>query len=130
MTGVPVVVCEAGIDYDWAGGAPVGIAVGVDDFSVRWTQVADLVEGTYEFTTTSDDGVRVLVDGSAVIDNWTDHAVATDSVRMSMTGGPHTVVVEYYENGGSAVAQANYSASSAPDCAEGEWTAEYFANKL
>ena len=32
------------------------------------------VTGTYTFTTTSDDGVRLYVNGQLLIDNWTDHA--------------------------------------------------------
>ena len=36
------------------------------------------VTGTYTFTTPSDDGVRLYVNGQLLIDNWTDHAVGPE----------------------------------------------------
>ena len=67
------------VDFDWASAAP-DPAVQADNFSVRWSgQVMAPVTGTYTFTTTSDDGVRLYVNGQLLIDNWTDHAVAQNS---------------------------------------------------
>ena len=54
---------DATVDFDWASGAP-DPAVQADNFSVRWSgQVKAPVTGTYTFTTTSDDGVRLYVNG-------------------------------------------------------------------
>ena len=54
---------DATVDFDWAGAAP-DPAVQADNFSVRWSgQVMAPVTGTYTFTTTSDDGVRLYVNG-------------------------------------------------------------------
>ena len=51
------------VDFDWASSAP-DPAVQADNFSVRWSgQIMAPVTGNYTFTTTSDDGVRLYVNG-------------------------------------------------------------------
>ena len=42
------------------------------------------VTGTYTFTTASDDGVRLYVNGQLLIDNWTDHGVVQNSGTASL----------------------------------------------
>ncbi len=44
-----------------------------------------------------------------MIDNWTDHAPQTNSALTTLTAGAHEVVVEYYERGGGAVAEASWA---------------------
>ena len=48
----------------------------------------------------SDDGVRVLVDGEYVINDWTSHPATNFTGGKTLTAGEHTVVVEYYQGGG------------------------------
>src|SRR5262245_52618675 len=61
------------INFNWGTGSPAS-AIGSDTFSVRWTgRVSPRYSETYRFYTTSDDGVRLWVNGQLVIDNWTDH---------------------------------------------------------
>ena len=68
LSGEPVVHDQhAHIDFNWAGGAP-HTSVSADRFSARWTRYVDVAAGIYRFTTTSDDGMRVYVDGRPVID--------------------------------------------------------------
>jgi glucose/arabinose dehydrogenase len=105
LAGAPAVIRdEADIDFDWGAGSP-GAPLGVDDFSARWTRTAEYETGTYRFTATSDDGIRVLFDGVVVIDGWFDHGATTFSVDVPVSAGQHTIVVEYYEAGGDAVAR-------------------------
>ena len=74
---------DATVDFDWASGAP-DPAVQADNFSVRWSgEVKAPVTGTYTFTTTSDDGVRLYVNGQLLIDNWTDHARGAEQRHRS-----------------------------------------------
>ena len=49
-----------------------GLGVNVDNFSARWTGQFPFTGGTYTFSSTTDDGVRVYVDGSLLIDGWHD----------------------------------------------------------
>jgi hypothetical protein len=95
---------DPAIDFDWQGGSP-DPALPADDFSVRWTRTLGFTPGTYRFHTSSDDGVRIYVDGNRVVDAWGGaHAPNTRSGEITLSSGQHTVVVEYYERGGNASA--------------------------
>ena len=100
------------INNTWGCGGPSGVGVGTDNFSVRWSQTfTGLAAGPYTLTTTSDDGIRVSVDGVTtpyVINDWTDHGATTDTATVQLAAGTHTVVVEYYEHTGDATAVFSY----------------------
>ena len=121
----PVVAsqCVGSVDYNFSGSAPPAApSVGANNYSIRFTQVAALAAGPYLFSATSDDGVRVKVDGEYVINDWTSHPATTFSGGATVTAGEHTIVVEYYQGGGSAKINATYTAG----CGAGEWKAEYY----
>ena len=61
---------------------------------------------------TGDDGIRVLVDGNPVIDGWLYQAPTTYAADVPLSEGQHTVVVEYFEHTGGAVAK--FSESKVP----------------
>ena len=60
----------------------------------------DLPPGPYTIRTISDDGIRVWMDDERIIDRWTPHESAVDTVPV--TGGKRRFKVEYYEIGGFA----------------------------
>jgi hypothetical protein len=125
LSGSPVLQrSESNLDYNWGTGSP-DAAVWADGFSARWTRYLDLTAGTYRFTATSDDGMRVYVDGVAIIAQWYDHSAQTVSVDRSLAGGHHLVVVEYYENTGDAVARFSWT----PLGTITNWRGAYFNNK-
>jgi hypothetical protein len=107
LIGAPVLVRdEANINYNWGTGAPAP-SVAADNFSVRWTgQVNVSASGDYAFNVTSDDGVRVWIDGGLLIDQWHDHAAATYSATRYLSSGGHPVIVEFYDR--SSVALINF----------------------
>jgi hypothetical protein len=82
-----------------SGGA---IAEGVprDRVAVVADAVIDLPAGAYTVRTISDDGVRVWMEDERIIDRWTPHESAIDTVPV--TGGRRRFKVEYYELGGFA----------------------------
>jgi PA14 domain len=97
--------CEAAVDYNWGLGGPTGVGVGTDNFSVRWVNTQSFTAGTHTFTATADDGIRVYLVGALVIDQWKDQSATTYTASRTVTAGNHEVKVEYYENGGDAVAK-------------------------
>ena len=96
LSGAPVLIRLEAIDAVWA--AAPGPNLPVSGFSVRWTALLQApASGSYLFQTVSNNGIRVSVDGVRVIDNWTDHARATDtSAALTLVAGQWTrIVVEY-----------------------------------
>lgn len=106
---------DATINFNWGTGTPPGTALtGPDTFSVRWTgKVQPRYTETYTFTTTSDDGVRLWVNGVNLINNWTDHAPTDNSGTIALTAGQqYDIRMDYYENGGGAVAKLQWASPS------------------
>jgi parallel beta-helix repeat protein len=56
--------------------------------------------GDYRLSVTSDDGIRVWLDGRIVIEDWSIHAPKED--KVAITGGAHKIKVEYFQNTGAA----------------------------
>jgi hypothetical protein len=106
LNGNPVLTrSESAIDYDWGTGSPSPGIVNSDFFSARWSRSIFFETATYRFTTQSDDGIRVSISGNLIIDNWTPHAIQTNSVEIALGAGTYPVVVEYFEDAGQAVAK-------------------------
>lgn len=106
LTGSPA-MCrnDSTIDFDWESGSPQAGTIPADRFSVRWTRLYDVASaGTYRIRAGSDDGVRVYVDGVLVIDYWRDRSYGESEAEAYISAGRHTVVFEFYENGGLAEA--------------------------
>ena len=101
------------INFDWGTGSPDG-SVGADAFAVRWTgQVQPRYSQTYTFYTTTDDGVRLWVNGVLLIDHWTDQGGTEWSGAVALTAGQkYDIRMDYYENGGAAAAQLRWSSPS------------------
>ncbi len=105
LSGAPTVTQnEPKIDYYWGSAAPVA-GIPADVFSVRWTKTHSYAAGSYMLTATSDDGIRVFIDGNLTLNAWTDHGATTFTAPVTLTAGSHTIVVEYYENTHDAVAK-------------------------
>jgi hypothetical protein len=125
LSGTPVVTREdANINFDWGTGSPHA-DIASDQFSARWTRYIDVTPGTYTFSATSDDGMRIWIDNVLVLDAWYDHPPQTFTFDRYMGTGHHLIKVEYYENGGLAVAKLAWRGQTAPP---GDWEAEYFNN--
>jgi hypothetical protein len=115
---------EGSPDFDWGTGSP-DPAVPADSFSVRWTRSVGFAAGTYQFLTSTDDGVRLFVDGGLVVDAWYDQKLPNTHVgEVYLAAGQHTVVVEYYEHGDKASAHAWWKKQDG----YAAWHGEYFDN--
>src|SRR5262249_16152575 len=109
LTNAVLTRTDATVNFDWGGGAP-DASVPADHFSARWTgQVQAQFTETYTFYTVSDDGVRLWVNGVQFVNNWTDHANTQNSGTIALVAGQkYDIKMEYYENGGQAVAQLSW----------------------
>ena len=121
LSGTPLMVRDDGegfLNFDWANGSPgSACGLGTDNFSARWTRSVHFEGGTYRFTVTSDDGVRLYVDGKEVLSEWKIQGPTTYDVDVALSAGYHWVIMEYYENGGYAIAKLswNKTVQSLPD---------------
>ncbi len=82
------------LNYAW-GGSP-GPGVPGDRFLTLAEGVLTISEGEYEIEVTSDDGVRVKLDGKTILDDWTYHGPKTES-RTVKLNGTHRLRVEHFE---------------------------------
>ncbi len=111
FTGSPVLTRTDGtVNFDWGDDSP-GSQVSSDYFSVKWTgQVRAPVSGTYTFTVTGDDGVRLYLNGQLVIDGWTDQYPTSYSYTTTLTAGTlYNIELHYYEHGGDASCRLRWS---------------------
>ncbi len=117
---------DSAIDFAWGGGSPDS-RIPVDRFSVRWTQTLGFGAGTYRFFTSTDDGVRVWVDGQLIIDAWYHQALPnTHSTDRVLTSGLREIKVEYFEDGGEAHAHVWWQQIAG---SYSGWKGEYFGNR-
>ncbi len=88
---------DAQIDFTWT--AAPGPGLRTEAYSVRWTgTMTPTFSETYTLTVTSDDGVRVWVDGKPLVDHWDVHAAVDDAKTVALTAGhPHDLRVEYFQ---------------------------------
>ncbi len=130
LSGTPVLVRDDDqIDFNWGGSSPAWNVVAADNFSVRWTRTINLEQGRYRFTTTTDDGVRLWVNGRLLIDKWFDQAATSYSAEIDLSGGSTDIRMEYYEGVGGAVARLERSKVSGPTGGDDSWRGEYYNNK-
>lgn len=156
LAGEPVLTRpDVQINFEWWGASP-DLRMPADNWSARWTKTVDFPAGLYRLTTTTDDGVRLYVDGQLVIDQWHDQMASEVHSYMVNINGSHDVKMEYYERTMGAAAKlqidllgqmdANYptigdlaptptptevvtptpTAEVTP--APGQWTAEFWNN--
>jgi len=78
--------------------------LGTDHFGMVARTRLPLTKGTWEFSTLSDDGVRVSVDGKPVIENWTWHGPTRDTAKLVIEADKTVdIVVEHFQIDGFAV---------------------------
>ena len=95
------------IDFDWGYGSP-DPSIPPDYFSASWTRTVDLEPGTYRFTTTTDDGVRLWVGGQLVIDQWRDQWAQSHSGTIYVPGEVE-IHMETYEHTGVAAVRLRWT---------------------
>jgi len=98
-------------NWDTTGPAP---AVGQTVFAVRWTGcVQPQFNETYTFYATADDGVLLWVNGQLLANGWVDEAQTTYQGSITLQAQQfYNIEMEYYQNGGDAVASLAWSSPS------------------
>lgn len=109
LNGAPTIAqLDTQINFNFGAGSPnSGIGIPADNFSVRWQALVNFpADGTYRFTAVYDDGIRVRIDGTTIMDDFVNNgAQKTLTADANVTGGLRDVVVEYVEFTGNALVQ-------------------------
>ncbi len=126
LSGAPALVRDdAAINFDWNQGTPAPGVIPTDNFSVRWTRNVGMSAGRYQFTVATDDGVRLWVNNSLIIDNWKNQPLTSKSAQIDLPNGSIPIRMEYYDAGGGAHAHLSWSQINVTI---NNWRGEYFNN--
>lgn len=72
-----------------------------DAFAIRYSGYLEIIAaGSYTFYTTSEDGSKLFINGSEIVDNDGDHGSRERQGTVVLTTGLHAFEVLFYENGG------------------------------
>ena len=101
---------------EWAVSKGTGVGsfaggVRADDFAARWTgQIMVTGSGNQNVTfyLGSDDGSRLYIDGTLVVDNGGLHGFQTLSGLSTLSPGLHNIEVQYFERNGGAGISLEY----------------------
>jgi hypothetical protein len=104
---------DAGVNFDWGSGSPDPL-VNADTFSTRWTGlVRPRFSQTYTFYTSSDDGVRLWVDGQPLVNKWVEQGTTEWSGTIALTANQdYDLRMEFFESLGGASAKLSWSSAS------------------
>lgn len=94
------------LEYAWWGGIKAEGQT-YEKFITVAEGKADMEAGTYEFSITWDDAVRLYVDGKMIVDEWNPSLYKFDEspnkkVQLKLEAGVHHFQVEHVEKGGFA----------------------------
>jgi PA14 domain/Bacterial Ig-like domain/Malectin domain/Abnormal spindle-like microcephaly-assoc'd, ASPM-SPD-2-Hydin/Glucose / Sorbosone dehydrogenase len=115
LTALVLTRTDPTVNFDWGTGSPHA-SIAPDTFSARWTgEVKADHSQQYTFSTLSDDGVRLWVGATLVINNWTDHPPTENAGTIALQAGQwYPITLEYYESGGIAAMSLSYASASTP----------------
>ncbi len=81
-----------------------------DAFALRFTGAIHLeTTGKYTFFTNSDDGSRLYIGDTQVVDNDGLHGMVEKSGSIELRAGSHPITVTYFDNGGGDGLEVSYS---------------------
>ncbi len=102
------------INFNWQNSAPIA-GLGANNFSVRWTgELVAPVTGSYLLEVVSDDGSRLYVDDTLLVDNWRVQPATPASVTIHLNAGQkYNIRIEYFQATRDAVMQFNWATPNA-----------------
>ena len=87
------------------------------NFSAIWHGILRVpLAGDYSFFCQSDDGLRLIIDGQKIVDNWHDQSWLASSIgaEKRLEAGDHKIAVEYYNGEGEAALRVKWSGGPVP----------------
>lgn len=103
------------IDFDWDYAAPAP-GMGVDQFSIRWLgYLTPAVSGSYQFHARKEDGCRLKVGSTIVIDAWGVQEESEVSGTVILEGGQrYELVLDFMAWNGDAMMRLSWTPPGGP----------------
>jgi hypothetical protein len=113
FVGSPLVRTDAFVNFNWNTSSPDPSIPSVN-YTVRWVgMVQPIFNETYTFYTTTDDGVRLWVNGQLIVDHWVPQSPTTWSGSITLQAHQlYAVEMDFFQASGGAVAQLSWSSPS------------------
>ena len=114
LTGTPALSREdPAINFVWTGSSP-GAGVNTTNFSAVWSGwLRPKYSETYTFYADTDDGVRLYVNNTAVINQFTAQSLKEFTGTVALVAGQfYPVTMQYFQGTGAAQAQLSWSSAS------------------
>ena len=81
-----------------------------DEFALRYTGYVQVpADGTYTFSTASDDGSRLFIGSALVVDNDGLHGLQEKSGTIGLKAGLHAITIAFFERGGDQILRVSYA---------------------
>ncbi len=97
------------IKFDYEAGSPVKGLIDPESFSIRWTGFMRIEQETRAaFFLSTDDGSRLYIDDTLVVDHWGHHGKEEKSGETTLKPGTHVLRMDYYEEYGWAAAHLEW----------------------
>jgi hypothetical protein len=105
---------DATVNFDWGTGGAPDPSINGNLFTALWTgAVQPQFNETYHFYTTTDDGVRLWVNGQLIINEWMNQgAIEWNGTVALQAGQKYPFTMEYFQNGGGDSAKLSWSSPS------------------
>ena len=116
LSGAPLTRTETAINYNYGNGEPF-VGVGTDNFSVRWrARIKPQFSETYTFTTETDDGARLWVNGVQLVDKWVGQGATRWGGTITLIAGQYyDLEMQYFDGAFGASAKLYWSSASQPE---------------
>ena len=100
------------INYNWGGGAVLN-SNRSEGVIVRFYGYINIAtSGTYQFGGNADDGIRIKVNNTSVVNSWIESGGAFRSGSIYLEAGVYPIELMYYENGGGAMVNLQWYLNS------------------
>lgn len=99
------------------GTKPPDLRVPSENFSAIWEGILRVPEtGEYFFFSQSDDGLRLIIDGRKIIDNWRDQSWGASGAgaKTHLSAGDHRIAVEHYNRDDEAALRVKWCGGPVP----------------
>ena len=113
FVGAPLTRVDSTINFNWNGTSP-DPSIASNNYTVKWTGlVQPLFNETYIFSTTTDDGTRLFVNGQQIINEWAPQSPTTWSGAITLQAQEkYAIEMDYFQLNSGAIAQLAWSSPS------------------